>query len=80
MAANPEPEQAVGDFDRQGPIVETDPGGPETADLLQVNRRVSGVALQEREGPVRKIPYLVRESAVARPESRRGVVIQSLVD
>jgi hypothetical protein len=34
VRADPEPDEIGADFDRQGTVVQADPGGPESADLL----------------------------------------------
>jgi hypothetical protein len=64
MAANPEPDEAVERVDGQGSVVRADPGRPEAADLLEVNRRMPGILLQARVGLIGEIAYLGRQGPV----------------
>jgi hypothetical protein len=48
VGADPEPYERVDRFDGEGPVVSPDPGRPEAADLLEVERRVTRVLLQPR--------------------------------
>ena len=47
MSADPEPEQAILNFNRHGALVRTDSHRPIFAYLLQTQRRVSGVCLEK---------------------------------
>ncbi len=48
MAADPEPHEAVGRFDRERAVVTADPSGPEAANLLELKRRMSRISLEMR--------------------------------
>ena len=48
MAADPEPHEAVGRFDRERAVVTSDPSGPEAANLLELKRRMSRILLEMR--------------------------------
>src|SRR3989442_15923238 len=48
IAANPEPDEPVRCFGREGAIVRADAGRPEAAYLLEVKRRVPRILLEAR--------------------------------
>ena len=48
MAADPEPHEAVGRFDRERAIVISDPSGPEAANFLELKRGISRILLETR--------------------------------
>lgn len=80
MGADPEPQQTVGSLDRKRAIMQSYPRRPETTNLLEAERRVLMVDLQEFERLVGKLLNLDGKRSVAGLEIGRGVVIQSLED
>lgn len=48
MGADPEPYESVERFDGEGAVVSPDPGRPEAADPLEMERRMTRVLLQSR--------------------------------
>ena len=76
MTANPEPNQPVRRFDREGAIVSADTSRPEPADLLEVERGVPRILLQASVRLIREIPNLLRQRSVQRPEVRGSVMDQ----
>jgi hypothetical protein len=48
MAADPEPDKTVDGLDGKGPIVASDPGGPEAADFLEMKRRMMRILFEVR--------------------------------
>ena len=68
MVADPESHKAVGGFDREGPMVTSDPSGPEATDLLEMKGRVTRVLFQVREGPIGELLDLGRQRSIVGPE------------
>jgi hypothetical protein len=64
MAANPEPDESVWRFDREGAVVSSNPSRPEAADLLEVKRGMPGVLFQARVRLIGEIPNLGRQGSV----------------
>jgi hypothetical protein len=64
MAANPEPDEPICRFYREGAVVSPDPSGPEPAHLLEAKRGMPGVLLQEFVRLIGEIPSLRRERPV----------------
>jgi len=62
MGADPEPEEAVVDRDRERAILEADARRPVVPDPLEVQRRMIGIVIEKRE-------VLVGESANALAEA-----------
>jgi hypothetical protein len=58
MAANPEPDEAVCRFDREGAVVSADASRPEPADFLEVEGGMSRILLQARVRLIGEIPNL----------------------
>ena len=81
MNANPEPDEPVGRFDGQGPVVSADPCRPKPTDLLEVKGGMPRILLQARVGLIGEIAYRGRQGSIQRPEvgrrvmSQRGVVL-----
>ena len=61
MAANPEPNESIWRFDREGAVAASHPSRPEPADLLEVKRGMPGVLLEARERLIGEIPNLGRQ-------------------
>jgi len=68
MAANPESDEPVRCFDREGAIVSADAGRPEAAYLLEVKRRVPRILLEARVRLIGELLNRRRQSSVERPE------------
>ena len=79
MGADPEPDDPIGGLDAHGPVTGSDACRPEAADLLEMKRRMMGILLEKIEVAVGDAPDRCRERAIAAPEIRRRVMIQSLV-
>ena len=52
VAADPEPHETVGRFDREGPMMTSNPHRPEPAHLLEVQRRMVRVVFQVTVGSI----------------------------
>ncbi|MBI2219059.1 MAG: hypothetical protein HYU51_17370 [Candidatus Rokubacteria bacterium] len=48
MTADPEPDEAVGRFDRKRAVAPSNPSGPEAAELLELKRGMSRILLETR--------------------------------
>ena len=68
MAADPEPHKAVRNFDREGPIMTSDPSGPKATDLFEIQRRVTRVFFQVRVRPIGEPLNFWRQGSIAGPE------------
>lgn len=77
MASNPKPEQAAFDLNGESTVRKSDANRSVLTDLLQVQRRMAGVGLQEVEVLVRELSDIFRKAFVARPEARRCEMLQS---
>lgn len=64
MAANPEPDEPVRRFDREGAVVSADPSRPEPPNLLEVKRGMPRILVQVRVGLIGEIPNLRWQSSV----------------
>jgi hypothetical protein len=58
MAADPEPDEIVRRFDREGSIVSADASRPEPTYLLEVKRGVSRILVQASVGLIGELPNL----------------------
>ena len=76
MGADPEPYEPVERFDGKGAVVSPDPGRPEAADFLEMERRMTRVLFQPRVRLIGEALDMWRQGPVGRPEIRRGVVSQ----
>jgi hypothetical protein len=79
MCSDPKPEHATGHLNGDSTIVQANSRGPESSHLLEVERRVLGVDPEVRKGTVRKGTHVGGQLTVQSPETRRGVMNQSLV-
>jgi hypothetical protein len=70
VASDPEPEQSIRDFHHEGTIVETHSNCPILADLLEVQRRVGQIGLEEGIARISQLLDLLGQLAIARPEVR----------
>ena len=70
MGTDPEPEIAAVDIDGERAIAQTDPDRPVTADLLELQRRVARIALQELIIGVGQLSNRKRQRLVSGPEFR----------
>jgi len=77
MGADPEPQYAIRDIDRQGTIVSAYARRMEAPNALEMQRRVAGVRLEELKLLVRKNAHGLWQGLVASPVARCCVVIQS---
>ena len=68
MAADPEPHKAVRSFDREGPMMTSDPSGPKATDLFEMQRRVTRVFFQVRVGPIGEPLNFWRQGSIAGPK------------
>jgi len=81
MRPDPEPHDApVRTVDGENAIVKSDSARPEAADLLEVERRVTGVGLQDNKLLVGKALNGRRERAVGCPKTMSREVLQISVD
>lgn len=80
VCTNPDPQYAIFHIHAQGSIAESDANGPIPTDLLEVERRMLGVRLQQREVLVRKQPNIRRKGLVSPPEVSGRVMGQSRRD
>jgi hypothetical protein len=55
MRSNPEPQDIAFVLHRHGSVVEADTDGPEAANLLKVQRRMTWILTQQRIAPVGKV-------------------------
>lgn len=79
MRSDPEPHEPIVDFDGERSVMAADSDRPQSAHLLEMERRVSRVALEAFVGLVGDDPNVSRKRAVACPEVRRREVLQSRV-
>ena len=77
MAANPEPEHALGRIDSQCTIVRTYADGMEATYALEVQRRVTRIRFEKLELFISQLANRLRQFSIATPEARRRVMIQS---
>lgn len=80
VIANPKPEQTICDVDRQCAILQTHTGRSESANLLEMQRRMRWIFLDKRKVLVRQHSNVGRQCVVALPETRAGEVVHILVD
>lgn len=80
MVADPEPEQAVVNFDGEGSVLQADASGSESSGFLEMQRRMSRVCLQQRKVPVSQLLNRGWESFVTLPETWTREVAHSSVD
>ena len=80
MAANPEPEQPVIDFDGQRTMSPSNSRRPESVQLLEVQRWMSGVSLQQVEACIGVLANGRPQLTVRGPERRARMVVQSRRD
>lgn len=64
MRADPEPQQAIIDFDRERPVAQADPDAAIAANALKMQGRVSRIAFQQREVLVGEGADIVRKAAI----------------
>src|SRR3989442_6963160 len=76
MAANPEPDEPVRCFDREGAIVSADAGRPAAAYLLEVKRRAPRILLEARVSLIGELLNRRRRSSAEHPELQGRVVGQ----
>jgi hypothetical protein len=77
MPADPEPQKITLLLHRKRPMVGTDARGPEAADLLEVERWMPRITLEQHKRSIGKLPHLRRKPVVRLPEPRTGSVLQS---
>jgi hypothetical protein len=68
VAADPEPHETVGRFDREGPMMTPNPRRPESTHLPEVQGRMLRVVFQVTVGSIGEPLDLWRQGAVAGPE------------
>ena len=78
VRADPEPQEPVRGIHCEGTVVNTDTRRMKAPDALEMQRRMSRVCLQQLELLVRESLGGGRQQIVARPETGRGVMSQSL--
>jgi hypothetical protein len=78
VGPDPEPEEPVRCVDRQGTIVRSDSDRMESAYGLEMQRRVTGISLEELELLVGEGPDVSRQRIIAPPEAGCSMVNQSL--
>jgi hypothetical protein len=68
MHSNPEPNQSIRNFDRKGTIVNSDSRGAVSANLFEVQGRMSGVCFQPLILFIRHFLNIQRQLLVVFPE------------
>ena len=68
MRSDPEPEATSIDVDRKGAIAQSDSDGPETADPLELQRRMPRIAFEKRISGVGKLSNRERQRLITDPE------------
>ncbi len=76
VVPDPEPEQSLRNFDRQGPMKEPDTRRMELADLLQAESWMPGIRLQEHEVLVGKFTDGFRQGTIRLPKPRGRKMLQ----
>ena len=79
MVPNPEPLESIRTLPGQRSAVKPDPGRIEHADLLEPDRRMPRINLEQRKALVRKLADGFRKLPITRPEIGVGKVIQRRV-
>jgi hypothetical protein len=79
MGAYPEPQYRIRALHTESSVSQTDANGPESADPLQMQRRVGGVVEKELKATVRGSTHAARQSPVAVPELGSSTMLQSSV-
>jgi hypothetical protein len=79
VRTDPKPNDPVRGLDANRAMMDTDSRRPEAADFFEVKRWISRVPFQLLETPIREALSRSGKRAIALPELRRCVVIQSLV-
>ena len=69
MRADPEPEIAVIHLYGERAIEQADTDGPETSDFLELQRRMTRIALQQRVIGIGQLSNRKRERLIGSPES-----------
>ena len=77
MMPDPEPLKTVRTFSRECAVVKANPRRVENSDLLESERRMPGIRLEECKVFVGERPDVLRKLAVVKPEIRVGKVLQS---
>lgn len=80
MNANPEPDDSIRCLNFNRSVMEPDAGRPESADFLEMQRRMLRICLQEFKSSVGLFTDGSREGVVVRPKIRSSVVDQIFVD
>src|SRR5262249_14016695 len=70
VGTNPHPQEILTVFDSQGPMSKPDPGRPQVADLLELERGVPRIRLQELEVLVSEFTDIVGQALIALPKPR----------
>lgn len=68
VVSDPEPDEAVFRLDGQCPVVGSDACGPVGADLLQADRRMMGICLEQGKCFIGELLNLGGQRMVTRPE------------
>lgn len=69
--SNPHPDKVGTVFNRQSPVAKADSYRPKTPDLLEAQRRVSGIVFKQLKVFSSKLLNSVRQRFKPRPELRR---------
>jgi len=77
VLADPKPQYAIGDFDPQCPVMESDTDGSICFYFFEMEGRMMGIFFQKSKVPVSQILYGIWESIKTGPKIRRGNMLQS---
>ena len=77
MMTNPEPLQPIGTLSGERAIVKTDSSGVKDANLLEADRRMAGIALEEFKVLLGERSDVVWKLSIVEPEIRVCEVVQS---
>ena len=77
MCADPEPNEAIGALLGECSIMKANPCCPKLSNLLETNRGVMRVGLEQLEFLIGKFTNLIRQLPIIMPELRRPKMLQS---
>ena len=80
VAAYPKPQHPVRQIHTYSAMAQADPSRPETTDLLEMQRWMSGGFAEQGKGLISEFLDAPREGAIAGPKIRGGVVVHSFVE
>jgi hypothetical protein len=74
VRADPKPAKSIWHFRTNRTIASPNPDRPEPSDLLQTQRRMMGIALEQLETPVREIANLLWQVPIGIPKATARIM------